>query len=153
MKKIVLFLSVLSLSLVSCSDDDSPAPAQPVNQVENIITCKVNGVQRTYANDAVIVVQQFENGYILQSVIAKDEEERVFRLNFQKDTYDFSGVYLTDENGSYGSIDGDIILDVTENSPTRMVGNFSGTFYYQGENGNGNVQEATLTEGHFNVNK
>lgn len=150
MKKIILFLAILSVGFISsCSKDDNN-DVTPTPTPDNVFTAKVNGVQKVFkvAKENVKVLEY--PTYTDIEIIAQmtDDPTNTFELKFER----VSGVpyfvqYL--ETGYYYQPTALETFPVTigENSSTKLSGTFSGTLQDTGNE----MEPITITNGNFEV--
>jgi hypothetical protein len=158
MKKLFLLLLTVSLSVTnfSCSGDDN---ADAVNNTPaNVLTMKVNGVQKSFntfnvddnSNGTVnwVSVQGSQNGSLSEEI------------NFQIDGNGAVG------QGAFTSFDyiagdktyaaayetGEFTMNVITNNNSRLRGTFSGVLKYYNIDTQ-QVETATVTEGTFDITR
>ncbi|UOK41935.1 MULTISPECIES: hypothetical protein [Flavobacterium] len=153
MKKIILFLAILSVGFISsCSKDEdgndaTPNP-NPNPNSNNVFTAKVNGVQKVFKVASAKVLEYPAYTDIEITAQMTDDPTNTFELNLSRD----SGVpYFIQysETGTYYEAKPVESFPVTinENSTKKMSGTFSGTMQ-ETESGPGSV---TITDGNFTI--
>ncbi|WP_395045604.1 hypothetical protein [Flavobacterium sp.] len=151
MKKLFLFItvSVLTLSISSCSKDD----ATP--SIGGTVTLKINGTAKTF-NTVVVDEQVYEAGtvdeYTELTVTAAIGSSTTEIITFYVDQEDLGSGAINGfsySNGStlYTSFSSTLNTNVTTNSTgKKLAGNFSGTLT---DFNTGN--SVAITEGSFNI--
>lgn len=156
MKKLFLFLTLssLSISLNSCSGDDSNDSVNPANST---LSMKVNGTVKTYNTVAVSQDDQ-GNGDVYLTVTASQAGSPNDLVNFSTYVgetgiyaiYQFEVIYNGQAfNAGFGG-NGNLNNNVIVNSNNRLQGTFSGTITRYN---NQTQQEETInvTEGSYNI--
>ena len=160
MKKLFLFLSlsVLTLSISSCSDDDS----NPTNNATSYVKFKVNGVQKEF-NNVIVSTGTPEDGTVLLSIIASESENSEESISFELYQGETGGaevnvewryqigdkVYVEDLLSNNIPLQIDHLIQV--NNIEKLSGTFSGEFSrYEMQQG---LDILEITEGTFNINR
>lgn len=160
MKKLFLFVTMLSLSLVSCSDDDSN-PAQPQENLPTAISYKVDGVLKV-SNDVDITLSDDEGRVWMQirSQAINDASSFIDLDLHQNDlgtgkTEMFYTKILTGINPMHFRMsslnDPNFTVNVTRNDTQALSGTFSGTLWY--DSTNGDDMPVQISEGSFYINR
>lgn len=157
MKKLFLYILTVSLLVAnfSCADDDS---TNPVNSPAEILSMKVNGVQKSFNT---FNVEDNSNGTLNWVSVQGSQSGNASEIvNFQIDGNGTIGA------GAFTSFDynvgnktyanayetGEFAMNVEINSNSRLKGTFSGLLNYFNTNTQ-QVETVSVTEGSFDISR
>ena len=147
MKKIILFLAILSVGfLSSCSDDEDSNDTTPTP--EDTFSAKINGVQKTFSVTNVDVLEY--EGYTDVEITAQisGDPTNTFELNLTRDNGEYFFAQYA-ENDNYYQPDPltNLTVSVSENTSTKLKGTFSGTM----QETEHLLDPVTVTDGTFTI--
>lgn len=152
MKKIILFLTILSLGVfLSCSSDDGNSGESPSPTPQSTVTTKINGVQKNFSTIQVDPVYHPVEDYTDLEVTATiaGSSPTTFEMNLEKDNADPSSIYFLQytENGVFYQPSESFTVIITQNSDNKLKGSFSGTLIDTGDP----MNTIAVTEGTFDI--
>jgi len=143
MKNLFLFLLATSLTITSCSSDDS-------SNSSNVVKAKINGVSKTFTTITVTEQEYTDGGFTYTDVTVtaalSSEPTKLIQFVAEK------GITGTDANWSFIYNDNDTFYEKTptftttviESSETKLKGTFAGSMSDE-------TQIIVVTGGSFNI--
>ena len=147
MKKIILFLAMLSFSFfLSCSNDDNNNETAPTP--EDVFTAKVNGVQKNFTVTNVDVMEYADYTDVEITAQLSGEPTTTFELNLTRDSGEvFFAQYSEIGNYYQPSPLESFSLTIGENTAKKLKGTFSGTMQHTVNI----IEPVTVTDGTFDI--
>jgi len=149
MKKIILFLTILSLGVfLSCSSDDGNSGESPSPTPQSTVTTKINGVQKNFSTIQVVPVVYTDYTDLEVTATLTGSSPATLEMNLEKDSPD-SSVYFFQytENGIFYQPSESFTVIITQNSDNKLKGSFSGTLIDTGDP----MNTIAVTEGTFDI--
>lgn len=149
MKKIILFLTILSLGVFSsCSSDDGNSGESPSPTPQSTVTTKINGVQKNFSTIQVVPVVYTDYTDLEVTATLTGSSPATLEMNLEKDSPD-SSVYFFQytENGIFYQPSESFTVIITQNSDNKLKGSFSGTLIDTGDP----MNTIAVTEGTFDI--
>ncbi|MBP8066800.1 MAG: hypothetical protein KAY31_04955 [Flavobacterium sp.] len=149
MKKIILFLTILSLGVfLSCSSDDGNSGESPSPTPQSTVTTKINGVQKNFSTIQVVPVVYTDYTDLEVTATLTGSSPATLEMNLEKDSPD-SSVYFFQytENGIFYQPSESFAVIITQNSDNKLKGSFSGTLIDTGDP----MNTIAVTEGTFDI--
>jgi len=147
MKKLILFLAMLSFSLFSsCSNNDDSNDTTPTP--DDVFTAKINGVQKNFTVTNVAVIEY--EGYTDIEITAKmsGDPTNTFELNLTRDSGEVFFVQYSEIGNYYQpSPLESFSVNIGENTANKLKGTFSGTMLETSDASN----TVTVTNGAFDI--
>ena len=145
MKKIILFLALLSFSCFSsCSNDEDNNDSTP----ENTFSAKINGVQRNFTVTKVDVMEYEDYTDIEITAQLSDDPTNTFELNLTKDSGELYFAQYSETGNYYQPLPLEAFtVTIGENTTNKLKGAFSGTMQETSDPSN----TVTVTDGNFDV--
>jgi hypothetical protein len=147
MKKIILFLAILSVSFFSsCSNDEDSNDTTPTP--EDAFSAKINGVQKNFTVTNVDVIEY--EGYTDVEITAhiSGDPTNIFELNLTRDSGEVFFVQYSEVGNYYQpSPMENFTVSIGENTTNKLKGTFSGTMLETSDTSN----VLTVTNGAFDI--
>ncbi|ESU26623.1 hypothetical protein FLJC2902T_25970 [Flavobacterium limnosediminis JC2902] len=146
MKKIILFLAILSVSFFSsCSKDDDSNNSTPTP--EGFVSAKINGVQKNFTVIDVDVIEYPEYTDVEITAHLNNDPSNTFELNLTRDSGEIYFVQYSEIENYYQPSE-TFTITINENTTNKLKGTLTGTM-----NHSFNILEPiTVTEGTFDIN-
>lgn len=148
MKKILLFLTFVSLGIIAaCSSDDGNSNENPSPTPQSTFTTKINGVQKNFSTIQVVPVVYIDYTDLEVTATITGSSPATLEMNLEKDSME--GVYFFQytENGIYYQPSESFSVIVTQNSENKLKGTFSGTLIDSGNP----MNTIAVTDGTFDI--
>jgi len=143
MKNLFLFLLATSLTITSCSSDDS-------SNSSNVVKAKINGVSKTFTNIAVTEQEYTDGGFTYTDVTVtaalSSEPTKLIQFVAEKGITgtDASWSFIYNDNDTFYEKTPTFTTTVIESSETKLKGTFAGSM-------SDGTQTIVVTGGSFNI--